>query len=58
MSDTSTISLRLPVKLIQRIDRSAAQAGMNRTEYVTSYLPETYDSSTEQQSAKQRNNAR
>jgi uncharacterized protein (DUF1778 family) len=60
MSDTATVSLRLPTELIQHIDDSAAQAGQNRTNYILSWLPEAYEpahSTTDQRSneaAKQR----
>lgn len=42
MSQTSTISLRLADQLIEAIDKSAAQAGQNRTEYIASWLPDAY----------------
>jgi hypothetical protein len=37
---TSIVTLRLEDTLIQRIDRSAKRAGLTRTAYIVSWLPE------------------
>jgi predicted DNA-binding protein len=58
LSETANISLRLPIELIERLDRNAVQAGTNRTSYILSYLPETYDSTAESSTDKQRSNDR
>jgi hypothetical protein len=42
-SGTQTISLRVPTKLIERIDASALRNGETRTDYVLSWLPDYYD---------------
>ena len=47
LSETTNVSMRLPTRLVERIDQSAVQAGVSRTEYVLSYLPEHYDSNAE-----------
>jgi predicted DNA-binding protein len=58
LSETANISLRLPIELIERIDRSAVQAGENRTSYIISYLPDAYTSTAEGSKDKQRSNDR
>jgi hypothetical protein len=52
------VSMRLPIQLVERIDQSAVRAGISRTEYVLSYLPEHYDSNAESSQDKQRSNSR
>ena len=43
-----TISMQLPAELVQRIDNNAlATNGGNRTQYILSYLPETYEPTSE-----------
>lgn len=42
-SGTQTISLRVPTGLIKRIDDSAIRAGETRTDYILSWLPDTYE---------------
>ena len=41
--DYATFSMRLDTRLLARIDHDASQAGMTRTAYVLSYLPEYYE---------------
>ena len=44
MADRATFSMQVPTELLERIDANAlAVAGGNRTQYVLSWLPETYD---------------
>lgn len=46
MSTDKPISLRIPENTLERIDTNAERAGMTRTEYLLSWLPETYDADT------------
>lgn len=43
MSDTTTVGLRIDHALLKRIDNAAAQQGLNRTQYILSWLPVYYD---------------
>lgn len=47
MSDTTTVGLRIDHALLKRIDHAAAQQGLNRTQYILSWLPVYYDSPAE-----------
>lgn len=38
-----TFSMRLTAHLLERIDHNANRAGLTRTAYVLSFLPESYD---------------
>lgn len=56
MSDSATFSMRVPTDLLARVDHNAAQAGMNRTQYLLSWLPENHEPTngdTETPSSKQ-----
>jgi hypothetical protein len=58
---TQTFSMRVDSDLLASIDHNATQAGMNRTEYVLSWLPDTYQhpsSETETTSKRQRSTGR
>jgi uncharacterized protein (DUF1778 family) len=41
-----TFSLRIEQDQLERIDESATRAGLTRTAYVLSWLPETYEPNT------------
>jgi predicted DNA-binding protein len=59
--DYSTFSMRLDTELLERIDQDAKTAGMTRTAYVLSYLPEYYETSpaiAESQAEQQRRQRR
>jgi hypothetical protein len=38
-----TLTLKLDPRPMARIDRSAARAGMNRSQYMLSWLPDYYE---------------
>lgn len=42
----TNISMRVEPELLDRIDASASQAGQTRTDYILSWLPDTYDRNT------------
>lgn len=42
MTESATVSIRIPADLLDHIDQSAAQAGENRTSYIVSWLPDAY----------------
>lgn len=46
MASTANVTLRLPTELLERIDQAALQANTSRTEYMLSWLPVRYDSTT------------
>jgi len=57
MAAGQNVNMRIPDELLERIDTNATTHGLSRTQYILSYLPESYDSNTEpsqQQAAKQR----
>jgi predicted DNA binding CopG/RHH family protein len=47
LSETTNVNMRLPVQLVELIDKNATQQGMNRTAYILSYLPEHYERKAE-----------
>lgn len=47
MSTDKPISLRIPTSALEHIDSNAERAGMTRTEYLLSWLPEIYDAGTD-----------
>jgi len=48
MTETRSVSMQLPAELVDRIDANALAAnGGNRTQYILSYLPETYEPTSE-----------
>jgi hypothetical protein len=45
MASSSIVTMRLDDALIQRIDTAAERAGLSRTSYIVSWLPEAPDTS-------------
>lgn len=43
MGETATVNLRVPVRILERIDKSAERSGLSRTAYFLSWLPDVYD---------------
>jgi hypothetical protein len=46
-SKRANLSMQVPIELLERIDANAlVQTAGNRTQYILSWLPETYDQPT------------
>ena len=48
MAAGQNVNMRIPDELLERIDTNATLSGLSRTQYILSWLPETYDSNAEQ----------
>ena len=48
MAAGQNVNMRIPDELLERIDTNATTHGLSRTQYILSWLPETYDSNADQ----------
>ena len=52
------INMRVPADIRDSIERNAKQNGQTLTDYILSYLPDTYERTTETTADEQRSSAR
>jgi predicted DNA binding CopG/RHH family protein len=58
MATGQNVNMRIPDELLEHIDHNATQAGLSRTQYILSYLPENYHSNGETKQRSTADNAR